>query len=75
LKLTMDRNGILTDNFLQTSIPDVYAIGDVNGKYMLAHEDLERKLQFSPQNHKKKKTLIVVSKITIHHFPLIDFGV
>ncbi|MDV3182262.1 MAG: dihydrolipoyl dehydrogenase [Candidatus Phytoplasma australasiaticum] len=37
LTLTMDRNGILTDNFLQTSIPDVYAIGDVNGKYMLAH--------------------------------------
>ncbi|MDO7983606.1 MAG: dihydrolipoyl dehydrogenase [Pigeon pea little leaf phytoplasma] len=37
LNLTMDRNGILTDNFLQTSIPDVYAIGDVNGKYMLAH--------------------------------------
>ncbi|MDO8059311.1 dihydrolipoyl dehydrogenase ['Crotalaria aegyptiaca' phytoplasma] len=37
LNLTMDRNGILTDNFLQTSIPDVYAIGDVNGKCMLAH--------------------------------------
>ncbi|KND62672.1 dihydrolipoyl dehydrogenase [Candidatus Phytoplasma phoenicium] len=37
LNLVIDRQGIVTDRFLRTSIDDVYAIGDVNGKYMLAH--------------------------------------
>ncbi|WP_238055070.1 dihydrolipoyl dehydrogenase [Candidatus Phytoplasma ziziphi] len=37
LNLKTDRSGIITDNFLKTSIEGVYAIGDVNGKYMLAH--------------------------------------
>ncbi|PQP79842.1 dihydrolipoyl dehydrogenase [Candidatus Phytoplasma phoenicium] len=37
LNLEIDRQGIVTDNFLRTSIEGVYAIGDVNGKYMLAH--------------------------------------
>lgn len=37
LNLTMDRSNIQTDEFLRTNVPDVYAIGDVNGKYMLAH--------------------------------------
>ena len=32
-----DRRGILTDNRLATNVPDVYAAGDVNGRYMLAH--------------------------------------
>lgn len=31
------RNGIITDDNLQTSIPHIYAIGDVNGRQMLAH--------------------------------------
>ncbi|CAM12023.1 Dihydrolipoamide dehydrogenase [Candidatus Phytoplasma australiense] len=37
LDLEKNNNSIVTDEFLQTSIPGVYAIGDVNGKYMLAH--------------------------------------
>lgn len=37
LNLKMDRANIVTDEYLRTSIEDVYAIGDVNGKYMLAH--------------------------------------
>jgi len=37
LNLKMDRSAILTNDQLQTSVPNVYAIGDVNGKYMLAH--------------------------------------
>ncbi|MCF7929899.1 MAG: dihydrolipoyl dehydrogenase [Acholeplasmataceae bacterium] len=37
LKLKMDRNAIETNEFMQTNVPNVYAIGDVNGKYMLAH--------------------------------------
>jgi len=28
---------ILTDRYCQTGVPDIYAAGDVNGKYMLAH--------------------------------------
>lgn len=37
LKLNKDRANIVTNEYLQTSIPNIYAIGDVNGKYMLAH--------------------------------------
>lgn len=37
LNLKTDRIGVVTDNFLRTSVEGVYAIGDVNGKYMLAH--------------------------------------
>lgn len=37
LGLTMDRASIVTNEYLQTSVKDVYAIGDVNGKMMLAH--------------------------------------
>ncbi len=32
-----NRKGIEVDNNLQTSVPHTYAIGDVNGKMMLAH--------------------------------------
>ncbi len=37
LNLKMNRNAIDTNEKLETSIKHVYAIGDVNGKYMLAH--------------------------------------
>lgn len=37
LDLTMEKGFIKTDNMLQTNISNVYAIGDVNGKMMLAH--------------------------------------
>lgn len=37
LGLKMDRANIVTDEYLETSVKGVYAIGDVNGKYMLAH--------------------------------------
>ena len=33
----MERGRVLTDEFGQTSLENVYAIGDVNGKVMLAH--------------------------------------
>ena len=32
-----DRRGITTNTNCRTNVPDVYAIGDVNGHYMLAH--------------------------------------
>lgn len=32
-----DRHGIKTDDNLMTSVPDIYAIGDVNGRMQLAH--------------------------------------
>ena len=37
LNLKMEKSAILTDDKLRTNIEGVYAIGDVNGKYMLAH--------------------------------------
>jgi len=37
LNLKMDRANIVTNEFLETSVKGVYAIGDVNGKFMLAH--------------------------------------
>jgi dihydrolipoamide dehydrogenase len=32
-----DRHGIVVDDNMQTNIPSIYAIGDVNGRCMLAH--------------------------------------
>lgn len=37
LGLKMDRRAIATDEYMKTNIPGIYAIGDVNGKSMLAH--------------------------------------
>ena len=37
LGLEMNRSAIVVDEHLQTSVPGVYAIGDCNGKLMLAH--------------------------------------
>lgn len=33
----LNRQGIVVDDNMQTNIPSIYAIGDVNGKMMLAH--------------------------------------
>lgn len=35
--VTMDRGRIVVDEYLRTNIPNIYAIGDVTGKVMLAH--------------------------------------
>ncbi len=37
LNLTMEKAGVQVNEHMQTSIPNVYAIGDVTGKFMLAH--------------------------------------
>jgi dihydrolipoamide dehydrogenase len=37
LGIRMDGRRILVNEFLETSVPDIYAIGDVLGTYMLAH--------------------------------------
>jgi dihydrolipoamide dehydrogenase len=37
LGIKTDRGAIVTDEYLRTNIDNVYAIGDVNGKVMLAH--------------------------------------
>ncbi|MDD3711887.1 MAG: dihydrolipoyl dehydrogenase [Candidatus Izemoplasmatales bacterium] len=37
LNLKMEKNFVYVNDQMQTSIPNVYAIGDVNGKMMLAH--------------------------------------
>ena len=37
LGVQINRGAIVTDDRMQTSVPGVYAIGDVNGKVMLAH--------------------------------------
>ena len=33
----LERGAIVTDRHCLTNIPNIYAVGDVNGKYMLAH--------------------------------------
>ena len=35
--VAFDRKGIRVDDHMQTSVPGIYAIGDVNGRLMLAH--------------------------------------
>lgn len=37
LGIKTERGAIVTDETLKTSVPNIYAIGDVNGKAMLAH--------------------------------------
>lgn len=37
LGVQVERGAVVTDEHMQTSVPHVYAIGDVNGKVMLAH--------------------------------------
>jgi dihydrolipoamide dehydrogenase len=37
LPIEHDRKGIVVDDYLRTNIPDIYAVGDVTGKVMLAH--------------------------------------
>jgi dihydrolipoamide dehydrogenase len=37
LNLNIDKRGIVTDERMRTNIEGIYAVGDVNGKYMLAH--------------------------------------
>lgn len=37
LNLTMNKQGIQVNEQMQTSIPHIYAIGDITGKMMLAH--------------------------------------
>lgn len=38
LGIEWSKNGICVNEHKQTSIPNIYAIGDVNGEYMLAHK-------------------------------------
>ena len=37
LNLELEGPSVKTDEYLKTSVPNVYAIGDMNGKYQLAH--------------------------------------
>lgn len=37
LGLEITRSGVVVDDHMETSVKGVYAIGDLNGKYMLAH--------------------------------------
>jgi dihydrolipoamide dehydrogenase len=37
LNLKTERTGVITNEKLETNVKGVYAIGDLNGKYMLAH--------------------------------------
>ena len=37
LGVLTERGAIVTDRFMKTNIPNVYAVGDVNGRSMLAH--------------------------------------
>ncbi len=37
LGLDIDRTGVVVDQYMRTNLPGVYAIGDVNGRSLLAH--------------------------------------
>ena len=37
LNLNLERGAVVTDDLMRTNVPNVYAIGDVNGKMPLAH--------------------------------------
>lgn len=37
VKIEFSPRGIVVNDFMQTSVPHIYAVGDINGKMMLAH--------------------------------------
>jgi len=37
LGVAADRGGVMTDGHMMTNVPGVYAVGDITGRYMLAH--------------------------------------
>ena len=37
INLDYDKNGIVVDNKMKTNLPNIYAVGDVTGKSLLAH--------------------------------------
>ena len=37
LGVQIERGAVVTDEYMRTNVPGIYAIGDVNGKVMLAH--------------------------------------
>ena len=37
LGVALERGAVITDEYMRTNVPGVYAAGDVNGKSMLAH--------------------------------------
>lgn len=72
LNLKTDRGGVVTDEHLETSIKGVYAIGDLNGKYMLAHVASAEAL-VAVQNIMGQNTKMDYTKIPacIYSFPEI----
>jgi len=42
IEVLMDRGAVVTDDDYRTSVPGLYAVGDCNGKLMLAHAAMEQ---------------------------------
>ncbi|MEC9485539.1 MAG: dihydrolipoyl dehydrogenase [Candidatus Izemoplasma sp.] len=74
LDLEMTENGVKTNDKLETNIEDVYAIGDMNGKAMLAHVASKEGI-VAVENIAGKKTHIDYFKVPsgIYGFPEIAY--
>ncbi len=68
INLFVERGAIVTDEHLKTNVPGVYAIGDVNGKLMLAHTAF-READVVLDNLNGKNTEINYDKI-----PVVIYG-
>ncbi len=68
INLYIERGVIVVDEYLQTNVPGVYAIGDVNGKLMLAHTAF-REAEVVLDNLNGIKTTINYNKI-----PVVIYG-
>jgi pyruvate/2-oxoglutarate dehydrogenase complex dihydrolipoamide dehydrogenase (E3) component len=57
LGVRIERDGIWTDDYLRTSVKSIYAVGDVNGKYLFTHvaEAEAKKVLRSILSPKKQK--------------------
>ncbi|HCX65369.1 MAG TPA: dihydrolipoyl dehydrogenase [Eubacteriaceae bacterium] len=54
LSVYLERGAVMTDETMQTNIPGLYAIGDVTGRYMLAHTAYRQgEVVFNTLNGKK----------------------
>jgi dihydrolipoamide dehydrogenase len=72
LKIAIEQGAIKVNEYCQTSNPSIYAIGDVNGKSMLAHTASSEAI-VAVEHIAGKKTLLDYSKIpaAIYGFPEI----
>ena len=56
LGVTLSKKGIVVDDHMRTSVPGVYAVGDVKGTYMLAHVAEKRRSRRCREHRRARRS-------------------